>query len=156
MTQSAAPLVLHGQGDTRWHNADWRRLWLSVQEQPWRSLALVPAGVGAPLDTTVHIATALARTGMKHIGTQIQVADGTDLRLEDVAELSAQVRECAQTGLVIVALAPVFVNPVTIALAQAADCAVLCILLDQMRMSDAKHTTDEIGHKHFIGAVTLG
>jgi hypothetical protein len=155
MSQSTQ-LALRNQGEVRWHSADWRRLWLSIQQQPWRSLALVPAGVGAPLDATVHIATALARTGMKHVGAQIHVADATDLRLEDMADLGEHVRECTETGLVIVALAPVQLNPVTVALAQASDRAVLCVLLDQMRASDAKHTTDEIGHEHFIGAVTLG
>ena len=155
MNQQIVPLSQTNSGDL-WLMADWQRLWLSIQARPWRSLALVPAGVGAPLDTTVHIATALARTGMRHIGTQIHVADGTDLRLEDATELTVQVRESSRTDLVIVALAPVNVNPVTVPLAQAADCAVLCVLLNQMRLTDAKHTTDEIGHDHFVGAVTLG
>ena len=154
MTQPA-PLVLHARGDEQFRTADWQRLWLAVKEQPWRSLALVPAGVGAPVDTTVHIGMALARTGMRHIGSLIQVADATDLRLEEVSEFTAQVREGAETGLVIVALAPVHLNPVTVTLAQSADCAVLCVLLNQMRLADAKHTMDEIGHSHFVGAVTL-
>jgi hypothetical protein len=154
MTQPGS-IVLSSRSDERIRSADWQRLWLSIEDQPWRSLALVPTGVGAPLDTTVHIATALARTGMRHVGTQIQVADATDLRLEEASELTAQVRECTQNGRVIVALAPVHVNPVTVSIAQMADRAVLCVLLNQMSLADAKYTTDQIGHQRFIGAVTL-
>ena len=154
MSQTA--LATFGRSDDLWRTADWQRLWLATQERAWRSLSLVPAGAGAPLDTTVHIAMALARTGMQHIGTQIHVADATELGLEDTAELSAQVRESARTGLVIVALSPVSLNPVTVPLAQATDCAVLCVILNQMRMGEAKSTTEQIGHHHFVGAVTLG
>ncbi|HWA75736.1 MAG TPA: hypothetical protein VG937_25545 [Polyangiaceae bacterium] len=154
MSQTA--LATFGRSDDLWRAADWQRLWLATQERAWRSLALVPAGAGAPLDTTVHIAMALARTGMQHIGTQIHVADATELGLEDTAELTAQVRESARSGLVIVALAPVSMNPVTVPLAQSSDCAVLCVLLNLMRMAEAKHTTDQIGRSHFVGAVTLG
>src|ERR1043165_6875921 len=129
MSQSTA-LTTFGRSDDLWRAADWQRLWLATQERAWRSLALVPAGAGAPLDITVHIAMALARTGMQHMGTQIHVADATELGLEDTAVLTAQVRESARSGLVIVALAPVSMNPVTVPLAQSSDCAVLCVLLN--------------------------
>ena len=56
----------------------------------------------------------------------------------------------------LLALGPVSTNPVTVTLAQAADCAMLCVLLGQMHLADAKHTIEEIGHQHFVGAVTLG
>ena len=154
MSQTA--LATFARSDELWRTADWQRLWLATQERPWRTLALVPGGAGAPLDSTVHIAMALARTGMQHMGTQIHVADATELGLSEAAELTSQVRESARSGLVIVALAPVSLNPVTVPIAQAADCALLCVLLNYMRLAEAKQATEEIGRNHFVGAVTLG
>lgn len=155
MSQTTA-LAAYGRNDDLWRTADWQRLWLAARERPWRCLALVPAGLGAPLDITVQIAMAMARTGMQHIGAQIHVADATELGLQDAAELTAQVRESVRTGPVILALGPIATNPVTVTLAQSADCAMLCVLLGQMHLADAKHTLEEIGQQHFVGAVTLG
>ena len=47
-----------------------------MQSRPWTSLALIPAGEGAPEDFTVLVAVILSRTGMVHLGSPIQVADG--------------------------------------------------------------------------------
>ncbi|MDQ2642792.1 MAG: hypothetical protein M3020_03190 [Myxococcota bacterium] len=139
-----------------WSSAELERLWLSMQDRTWRSLALVPAGAGGPPDMTVEIAMALARTGMRHIGAQVHVADATELKLDSVAEFAGQIRGTIRSGPVILALAPSTENPVTVSLAQSADCAVLCVLLKRMRVGDAKRTTEEIGRQHFIGAITLG
>jgi hypothetical protein len=139
-----------------WQQQSWQRMWLAVTGRSWRSLALVPAGRGAPDEFTLDVAASLARTGMMHLGTQIHVADATRLTMERAAEFTQQLRETIQHGPVILALSPVASSSVTVRFAQSADFAVLCVMLKHMRISDAKKTLDDIGRDHFIGAVTFG
>lgn len=158
MSRSITDLALlppQVRSEEPWSSPEWERLWLATRERSWRSLALVPGGVGGPQDMTVEIAMALARTGMRHIGAQVHVADATDLKLESVSEFAQQIRGTLKSGPIILALAPSTTNPVTVSLAQSADCAVLCVLLNKMRVSDARRTTEEIGRHHFLGAITL-
>jgi hypothetical protein len=135
---------------------DWQRIWVAVTRgNPWRTLAVVPGGQGAPDDFTLEIAMALTRTGMMYTGTQIHVADATRLNPSDASEFAGQLRESISSGPVILALAPADTSPLTVPLAQSANGAVLCILLNRMRMSEAKRTVEDIGADHFLGAVTF-
>ena len=79
-----------------WHDSEWQRLWLAVESRPWRSLALVPAGTGAPLDFTLVVAVTLSRTGMVHVGTPLQVADATSVSLSQLTAFINEVK--AQSG----------------------------------------------------------
>ena len=135
---------------------DWQRIWVAVTRgNPWRTLAVVPAGQGAPNDFTLEIAMALTRTGMMYTGTQIHVADATHLDPNEAAEFAGQLRESISSGPVILALAPADTSPLTVPLAQSTNGAILCILLNRMRMSEAKRTVQDIGSEHFLGAVTF-
>lgn len=138
-----------------WRRADFQRLWLSIQTEAWRTLALVPASDGQPVEFTLQIAMALARTGMTHLGGQVHVADATTLGMADANHFTAQVRASAQSGPVLIALAPRSSSPVTTPLAQQADRAVLCVKLGQMKVSEAKLTITEIGLSQFIGSLTV-
>lgn len=150
MTQLALPPTFSAD-DEPWRVAEWQRLWVATQGRPWRSMALVPAGEDGPPDATLEIAMALARTGMRQVGSQIHVADATQLDLEGAREFVSQVRASVNTGPVILALSPVAKNPVMVPLAQSADCALLCIILGHTKSADAQRTVDEIGKQHFIG-----
>jgi hypothetical protein len=138
-----------------WGTIDWQRLWLSVEQQRWRTLALVPAGANVPLDLTLDAAVALARTGMARHGRQIHVADATRVGFEDLSDFVDQLGETLQGGPTILALAPATYSPVTVQLAQSADLSLLCVVLRSMRVAEARRTVDEIGHEHFLGAVTF-
>jgi hypothetical protein len=144
-----------GLGDA-WQRADWQRMWLATQRSSWRSLALVLAGSGAPLEFTLKVAVSLARTGMRHLGGQVHVADATQLGMAHAVEFGQQLRRTIESGPVIIALASPSTSAVAIELAQAADYALLCVLLGQMRISEAKKTLDDIGRERFLGAVTFG
>ena len=98
---------------------------------------------------------ALARTGMTHLGAQVHVADATTLTMAATAQFSAQVRASTQSGPVLIALASRADSPVTTAIAQGADCAILCVKLGQMKMSEAKRTVAEIGATQFIGSLAV-
>jgi hypothetical protein len=139
-----------------WAESDWQRLWLTLDRMPWRTLALIPAGEGAPADFTLTLAVTLSRTGMSHVGTPIPVANGTQVPLTQLNSFLADIRACRDGGeRVIVALSPVAENPTTTAIAKEADGVVLCVMLGGMRSSDAKRTIQQIGASKFLGSVII-
>jgi hypothetical protein len=139
-----------------WREPDWQRLWLALQGRPWRSLALVPAGEGGPADSIMRVAVTLARTGMIHLGSPIQVADGTKVPLAYLQQFMDEVRRCTAAGdMVLIALAPLAKTPITLSIAQAADAAVLCVLIEHMASAQAKATVAQIGINRFVGSVIL-
>jgi hypothetical protein len=136
-----------------WRNKEWQKLWLAMQSRAWRSLAVVPAGPGAPPDFTVSIATTLARTGMTHLSTPILVADATRLPLAHLVSFADELQRYAKDGdFVLVALAAASENPITISLAQSVDAALLCVLMEEMSSADAKKTVNRIGAARFLGS----
>lgn len=138
-----------------WRSPEYQRFWLSLQTRQWRTLALVPASDGQADDFTLQIAMALARTGMTHLGAQVHVADATTLTLAATNQFTAQVRASTDSGPVLIALAARSSNPVTTPIAQVADCAILCVKLGEMKMSEAKRTVEEIGAAQFIGSLAV-
>ncbi len=139
-----------------WTASDWQRLWLTLDRLPWRTLAILPAGEGAPADFSLTIAVTLSRTGMSHVGAPILVADGTQVPLNQLNGFLDDVRHCRDGGeRVIVALSPLGDNPTTIAMAKAADAVVLCVLLERMRSSDGHKTIKAVGANKFAGSVII-
>jgi hypothetical protein len=158
----AAPLALREPKphlDIRaepWRDPDWQKFWLSMLGRTWSSLALVPASSGAPPDFILGVAVNLARIGLLHLGVPIQVADGTQIPLVHLAQFESELgRLKGEKELVLIALAPITDNPITVPLAQAADAAVLCVVLDAMSSSDAKKTVNRIGAARFLGSAVF-
>ncbi|HEV8551469.1 MAG TPA: hypothetical protein VGQ57_20620 [Polyangiaceae bacterium] len=151
--KSSSSLALTDSRLELWRDPDWQRLWLSLQRRPWRSLAIVPAGEGGPADLTLRVAVTLARTGMVHLGAPVQVADATKLSLAHLTQFVEEVRRCTSDGdHILLALAPTHKNAMTVSIAQSADSALLCVLLDRMASSQAKKTVDQIGQNRFVGS----
>ena len=139
-----------------WQDPQWQQLWLSIESRPWRSLALVPAGQGGPVDLTVGLAVTLSRTGMVHIGTAIQVADATRVPLNQLSAFLEEVRRCTSTGArLLVALPPAHAGPIMASIAQALDAAILCVLLEEMASADARRTLKLVGASRFLGSVMI-
>jgi hypothetical protein len=152
----AAPLVHVGQRIEPWRHAEWQKFWLTIRSRSWHSLAIVPAGVGAPPDFSLTIAVSLARTGMVHLGVPIRVADATQVPLDQMMQLSDEVKQSVTTGdLVILALGTTSASPVAVSLAQSVDCALLCVLFDRMAIADTKKTINQIGQTRFIGSAVF-
>ena len=136
-----------------WHDAEWQRLWLAVESRPWRSLALIPAGNGASLDFSLVVAMTLSRTGMVHLGSPIQVADATQVPLNQLTAFSNEVKRCTSNGQrLLVALPPTSNHAITAAIAQLMDAAVLCVLATKMSSADAKRTVKLVGPSRFLGS----
>jgi hypothetical protein len=139
-----------------WRNADWQKLWLLLKAREWTSLAIVPAGAGAPPDFTLTIAVTLARIGTLHLGTPIHVADGTNIPLGRLEQFLEEVNRLNREGdLVLIALPGLNESATAAALAQKASFAVLCVLLGVMSSSQAKRTIDRIGRSSFLGTAVF-
>jgi hypothetical protein len=150
-----APLV-RSDAQEPWRDVDWQKLWLTIQGRTWSSLAIVPAGVGGPPNFALTIAVTLARIGIMHLGTPIQVADATAIPLVHLVQFSEELKRLKSDGdLVLVALAPMAENPITVSLAQATDAAVLCVMLEQTGTAEAKRAVDKIGPSRFIGSIVF-
>jgi hypothetical protein len=152
--RSEQALALNPQSDiATWKDPDWQRLWLAVEAKPWRALALVPAGDGASTDFTVSIAVALSRTAMVHLGSPIQVADATRVPLNQLNPFLDEVRRVTSTGeRLLLALPPTSSGPICTSIAQTADAAILCVLLEAMTSSQANDTIRHVGQARFLGS----
>jgi hypothetical protein len=126
---------------------------LATQAWKWRSLALVPADAATSI---IDLAHALLDVGWQHRGIPMVVADLRKVTLAYVDSVVDEMRRHIEAGeLVIIALPPVHENPATIPIAQAADCALLCVGLGRSRMVGAEETIERIGRKHFIGTLLV-
>lgn len=135
---------------------NWQRFWLTLEGVPWRSLALIPASAGGPPDLTLSLAVTLSRTGMAHLGGPVLVADGTQVPLSHMNAFLGDIKECTDAGQrVLLALAPASTDATTIAIAKAADRAVLCVLMGSMMSADAKRTIQAVGPSKFVGSVII-
>ncbi|MGC4093497.1 MAG: hypothetical protein QM756_37485 [Polyangiaceae bacterium] len=134
----------------------WEKLWLALRRERWRTLALVPAGKGSTPDLSLEVASQLIRVGSMHLGMRLRIADATQVKIFELnqfmAEVEAVVRE---DDMISIALAPLQENSTTVAVAQAADAAVLCVALDEVSSQDAKRSISEIGKEKFLGSVAF-
>lgn len=132
---------------------DWQRLWFATQQRPWRSLAVIPVGRGV---RTLLIARILAEVGSRHLGPCVQAADATTVTLDVLqASMDAWMKRPGSTERVLLALGPVLESPPSLALAQAADAAILCIALGESSISEASRTVDEVGRERLVGSVVF-
>ena len=154
---SSSPLARRAAAHVEpWRDGECQKLWLAVQARPWCSLAILPAGPGAPPDFTLTIATTLARTGMTHLNTPIRVADARRLPLGHLVAFAEELQLYAKQGdLILVALAAASENPVTVSVAQSTDAALLCVLMEEMASADAKKTVRRVGAPRFVGSAVF-
>lgn len=135
-----------------WTKPEWQKLWLALEKEEWRTLALVPSGV-MPEGFTLEIAVALVHTGSVHLGSPIRIADGTDVSLPHLKQFVEGVQSLRDRGdRVIIALGPVLHAATAVTIAQAADRALLCVPLQQSLIKDARKTIEAVGTKQFIGS----
>lgn len=99
------------------------------------------------------VAVILSRTGMVHLGSPIQVADGTRVPLAQLAPFQEEVKRYTAGGeRILIALPPAVKSPVTNAIAQASDAALLCVLLGSMASAQARRTVSQLGASRFLGS----
>lgn len=155
-TDAQTTALAHRNDHQTWTDPDWQRFWLTVDQLPWRTLALIPAGEGAPPGFTLSLAVTLSRTGMTHKAGPIQVADGTAVPLRQLSGFLDDVRACADAGQrVIVALSAAVSDPTIPTIAKGVDGVVLCVLMGRMMNAQARETIRLIGANKFLGSVII-
>ncbi len=131
----------------------WERLWLAMQRRPWRSLAVISTGKGALM---LGAARALAEVGSCHLGVPVVAVDATTITLATLeARMSAWIEPRESSRRIVLALGPVLENPSSLALAQAADAAILCLTLGVNSISEAERTIEQVGRGRLLGSVIL-
>jgi len=154
--RAEASLAARALQPEAWKDTEWQKLWLSLRTRTWSSMAVVPAGTGAPPEFALTIAVTLARIGTMHLGEPIQVADATKIPLVHLMQFSEELaRLKADNEHVLIALAPIVDNPIGISIAQTTDAAMLCILLEHMSTGEAKDTIERIGNARFVGSAVF-
>jgi hypothetical protein len=154
---SNVAITVSGAPD-HWRVEDWQRLWLAARSDTrrWRSLALVPAGPGVSPEILLQIAVTLAHTGMVHVGLPIHVADATRVTLADLVPFSESLAEnMRESEMMVLALSALTDNVTSLSLARSADAALLCVVQNEMSVSDAKRTVAQVGANHFIGSAVF-
>jgi hypothetical protein len=131
----------------------WERLWLATQRRPWRSLAVISTGKGASM---LGVARALAEVGSCHLGVPVMAVDATTITLAALeARMSAWIEPRESSRRVVIALGSVLENPARLALAQAADAAILGLTLGASSISEAERTIEQVGRGRLLGSVIL-
>jgi hypothetical protein len=136
-----------------WDDARLQKLWLAVERNGWRSLAVV--GVGGQVDTG-HVAEVFARLAWRYSGQPSSVCDLRDLSMRLLDYQLNEIRDQIQSGMrLVIPLRPIFENPTTAPIAQHADATVLCIVLGETDLQGAEATVAAIGRERVIGSVLL-
>jgi hypothetical protein len=140
-----------GEGQVNVADIGLQNLWLSLQKTSWQVLAVVPATrqIGG-----LEVANLIAEVAWHYRGEPTVVLDLRDINLRVVEYHKKEIEAHTKKGAsVIVALSAIQQNPSTIALARAADAAVLVVRLGDTSMKSATSTVAEIGHDHFAGMI---
>lgn len=130
---------------------EWQRLWLATQRRPWTTLALIPVGEDIPV---AQVSAALVAAGRQHLSGTIVACDETKVSLSTLESRRSAIVErarCAER--VIVALPDVLQSPAALALAQAADAAILCVGLGSSAIDEAERIVEELGRERVLGSV---
>ena len=132
---------------------EWQRIWFSIRNQGWTSLALVPSHSGIDV---VKVAEALADTGRVQGDRPVTVVRATDVQLAKVQQIIDVVAETVSRGeLAIVPVDAITENPSAIAIVQAASAALLLVRLGESLLTSAQSTLEAAGRERFLGSVVL-
>lgn len=132
---------------------EWARTWLELSRADWTSLVLVPAspGAGAPA-----IGAALQETAARYGARRTELVDATDATTEGWVAVADTIRARAAAGSrVIVALGDVAAHPQMIAIARAADVALLLVPLGDTPFAAARDAIESVGRERFIGSIAV-
>jgi hypothetical protein len=169
MARSAQNVVRHpasvGVAAVRGDGAgrDYQELWFALSRRPWRSVVLVPTEVGA---SAAAIATSLSEVGRRLRETPVTffiVADPLDPT--SAGRLASQLASgnVSETppppdqppGQVIVAIQPVITEPLGVAIAQAADLAVVCLEMGRSTTASVRRTLELLGRERVAGCILI-
>lgn len=133
-------------------------LWFTLARSNWNSLVLVPADEG---DSAAGIATALADVGRRLRNTPVTflvMAGSIDYAsagrfVSAVAGKGGQAAGAPPSSRVIVAVPSVIVEPLALAVTDAADAVALYVRKGSTRLKAAARTIELVGRDRIVGCV---
>jgi hypothetical protein len=140
--------------------AQFQGLWFTLSRVPWRSLVFVPADDDS---SAAGIATALADVGRRLLRTPVTfLVMAGPIDYASAGKFMATVAGKAQAEVgpnslpssrVIVAVPPVIVEPLALAVIESADAVALCVRKGSTYLESASRTVDLVGRGRVIGCV---
>ena len=132
---------------------EWQRIWFSIRQQRWTSLALVPGQGGVDVAT---VADKLAATVRLHGEHPVTVVNATRIQIGNVQQTIDSITTATTRGdYVLIAVDPIDENPSAIGIVQAASAALLVLRLGESRLTAAQGTIDAIGRDRFLGSIVV-
>jgi hypothetical protein len=132
---------------------EWQRIWFSIRQLRWTSLALVPTH--SSIDVA-KVAEGFAETGRVQGERHVSVIDGTQVQLENVQHVIASVEAAVARGdWVIVPVDDIADNPSTIALVQGLSAALLLVRLGESLIAPSQNAIEAVGRDKLIGSVVV-
>ena len=132
-------------------NSQWQRIWFSLRQHTWTSVALVPSHSGIDV---VKVAEMLVATGRMQGERPVDLVNATGIELAQVQQLIESLTAVADRG-AIVPVDPILENPSAIAVVQAATVALLVVRLGESLIGTAQSTLDLVGRPRFIGSIVV-
>lgn len=132
---------------------EWQRIWFSIRQHTWSSLALVPSHSGIDV---VKVAQTLVATGRLQGERPVGLIDATGVQMANIQQVIASLGTVAERGEhAIVPVDSIQDNPSTIAIVQAASMALLVVRLGESLLASAQTTLDVVGRNRFIGSIVV-
>jgi hypothetical protein len=132
---------------------EWQRIWFSLRQHAWMSLALVPTDVGIDV---LKVGETLSATGRLQGERPVTLIDATGVQLADVRDVIASIAAATDRGeWSIVPVDPIGENPSTIRVVQATSAALLVVRLGESRLTSAQGTIEAVGRVRFLGSLAL-
>jgi hypothetical protein len=159
--QLGTPLVLGPHGDGEVPGREHQALWFALASRRIASVVLVPADGACAV---AELATALANVGRRLGDNPVTAVVSDAIDYEFVTRTAALValtrkRDDVPPGAspleVIVAIHPVTVEPLGLALVQAADATILCVKQGHTGLAAARKTVALVGRERLIGSILV-
>jgi len=132
---------------------EWQRIWFSIRQHTWSSLALVPSHAGIDV---IKLAHTLVASGHLQGERPVGLIDATGVQLANVQQVIASLTSVAERGEhAIVPVDAIHDNPSTIAIVQAVSMALLVVRLGESLLTSAQTTLDVVGRTKFIGSIVV-
>lgn len=130
----------------------WQRLWFSMLDTPWNSLAIVPADEAVPFNRVGDIVVAM---GQEHGERSIQLIDARGVRMTDVHGIVEAIRVAGRDSRVVTVVDSLWRSPAAMHIARVTSAALVVARIGGSRVDTAKATVLAIGPQRVLGAVAL-
>jgi hypothetical protein len=128
-------------------------MWLSLEAENWRSLAVLPMGDLSSLEL-VH---GLASVAWQQRGTPLVIADLREIRLSTLAAARDELRNRVNGGeRVLIAVCSLEKSPTTATLLREVDKTVFCVHAGHTLRAHVRNAIRVVGEQRCLGSILVG